>query len=593
MSSADKYNLLDLLLIEDKSFHINNIIGTTYSLEMDVLFSLIVNISCETEIEDENNGSHIRAIDIKSINSLKDCVLIYCDPANIKCPDKNNQIYHLLDNIIFPVRLNATGKNNYPSFHPKMWLVEYYNSETEEYRYRIISSSKNITSSNFLEYCIYFDAKKNADDGIDGNTSELIKFISFMADNTGTLNKVAPILDRLKNYTFDSEELSNRHHLLDFCFFYPGHHKDQEKIFGVNNAEQRSVVSPFLDDETIQKIIEVSKSNKMILYTSENELYKIQNCRNKYKKLAVKILGDLVDEDGKKCSGLHAKIYYCMDNTSMHNLYIGSCNATNTAFNRNVEMLLGVKFDSKFGDSNYFVGSILGDAVIKNMYEVSNDAVFNNTEDEEDNYLFKKAVHSKYTGLIERQDDGTYNVIVTVDEKNTLTYEYLSLYPFGLDNKVIKGNEEQLIFRNIDITDLSEFFVLKYQDEDTEQSSIIKIPLEGFDENLIEARNNGIFKKCLDHKPNQIINIIAYILSGVTPSSIKEDIIEGDGGFESSREFAKITRDLFEKMMKAKANPDERYRLDEVFKTIKTFDFCDDEIVRKLFAFLELFKDER
>lgn len=228
--NRDHRNTLTDLISPDVGQFFDMGVMLTYSLDLEVLMMLLLSLTSKP-LESDNSKSLVSIQDqLSSIRRLTSRFQVICHPGKTNLPKNYSQITPLLDNIIKEATLEST-KNDVGSFHPKMSLLK-YKTASGEVSYRLIVSSKNLTTNSDLDTVVKVDLKTNARKTSFGNKlSEYISRISkqknqdwnnflseikYLDTKQGTNNDLvellmlAPSTDKFSLFDHDSKEVKER-----------------------------------------------------------------------------------------------------------------------------------------------------------------------------------------------------------------------------------------------------------------------------------------------------------------------------------------------------------------------------------------------
>ena len=173
--SKDRVHYGDLLL-PPEGYVLNFAIGTTYSLDLESLTSVCLALGLSEEADGlllQNPVSMLNAI-----QKVSEKLLIFCEAGQIKMPGKPSALSLLLEKMIVPVALpKARGINHYPAFHPKTWVLQYVNAQSD-YHYRFAVLSRNLTFDRSWDISFAMDSSKIAK--TPEKTKPIINYLDFL-----------------------------------------------------------------------------------------------------------------------------------------------------------------------------------------------------------------------------------------------------------------------------------------------------------------------------------------------------------------------------------------------------------------------------
>ena len=138
----------DILTAPAEYPNLEKAIATTYSLDISALVSCMIPLAFSDDVN--SNLFKNKVSTLTALRNISEKLVVFCDPGQIKTLNTRNQEFAiLLEKMIVPIQLEKVD-NIYPSFHPKMWLLQFSNEKREHF-YRLIILSKNIS------YCCLFN----------------------------------------------------------------------------------------------------------------------------------------------------------------------------------------------------------------------------------------------------------------------------------------------------------------------------------------------------------------------------------------------------------------------------------------------------
>ena len=536
-------------------------IGTSYSLDLYALACSTLSLSLSQQIDSSIKDNPICLLEI--LRKTADKISLFCEKGKIQYSSNPNQLYILLEDMVFEV---DNPKNKY-SFHPKFWLLRFID-EKDNVKYRLIVLSRNLTFDKSWDVSFTMEGHKtNKKTSKNDAISEFINYlirqaIDENADKNSTVDKktekMREILEELKYIKFELEsEIFD-----DFEFIVNGIDNDGYSIQNYplfkENWDELFIMSPFLNENEIKKFDSRKNSNsKAMLITREASLRgfdpKFFNDFDVYV-LKDEITGveSLTSEEFQiPNQDIHAKIYF-MERGNDCELYLGSLNASNSALNGNVECMIKLntnknKFNIKNLIEDIFNGEIENpNSPFRHVSEVED--VGTSDPIEKLDLIFKKILRLNFTSKATLNDD-MYNLEVNVDD-----YDENQFQGCKIEIKPLLGNFKALskhLKFELPKSKLSKFFVLRVSHDNVNIKRIIKIQIDG----MLEDRQNDIILSLIK-EPAAFISYVSLLMyeneifdyaSEGSSSKIREDI----------KRITTQPVDLYEKMLKtAYYNPD-------------------------------------
>ena len=143
------------LLRPPAGYRINQIVLTSYSLDLDVLLSLPLAVLAHSDrgvdelLEDP-------MLVIEALREAGSRLHVFVDEGGIAVPHSNRALYTLLETCVHPVRAPGGG-----AFHPKVWLVRFVDDDQQPL-IRVAVSSRNLTFDRSWDVALTSEAAPEA-----------------------------------------------------------------------------------------------------------------------------------------------------------------------------------------------------------------------------------------------------------------------------------------------------------------------------------------------------------------------------------------------------------------------------------------------
>lgn len=582
------------LLSADAYYELDQAVGLTYSLDMEALMGIPLCLGMHGEMTTgrKNNPLYV----LEAIRRTGKKLSIFCNVGCIKVPKAESRLYALLEDSIHEVRMPNYTNN----FHPKLWVLQYHNIHDGRTLIKIVTLSRNLTFDQSMDVAVDMD-------GFVGNTinpknqpiADLLTFVSQFDSNKNRYNQLIENVRRVESFN-----------LLD-CFddyeFHPFgiYGKNDNKIKKVSSNVRRKnpremfkdcyallVVSPFLSETVIGDLLDDYSENlesgpvKRCLITRDTSVTKrIFDASNRREGDGVWVINPVLSsndalEDGVTFGyadrDIHAKVYFTDKYKEPKRLYLGSLNASNNAFNHNVEFLLELVY--KPYHASYW--SVKDDFIPvndeKNGCPFVQMTSFEQIEkaDEKTEVDFREVVYGVQSAEI-INTGGTFAIKVYCNK----TYEGVTIRPFYVKTN-IQALTEEVVFEDISLNNLSNMFILTKEGSEC----LIRLEISGMPS---EEREEAIFNDIISNRP-MFMTYMRYLLDEDFYDSVSfEEVLSqskeaGDGS--EGYGFA-VEPDIYERMLKAAAEYPERF--DSMYEVAEKID--DDKIGEEFKQLLELF----
>ena len=589
------------ILMPPDGYKLDKAVGTTYALDLEALTAVSICLGLCGE-----SDSRLMQNPISMLNALQkvsDKLVLFCEAGQIKVPSKHMQLSILLEKMVVEVALPKDKKlGGYPSFHPKMWILSYVNSDGDK-KYRFIVMSRNLTFSRSWDIGFAMNGSKNVNQR--EKTKPICDFLDYLAENADNntanakmkRNLLLQMRAELRNVSFslDSKEFGENFAVFPFGIGEKAYDMQKDTLFCKEKGtlNELIVMSPFLSKEVIADFNELPNC-RLTLITRRAELGKLKASDvNNFTIYALK--DEIIDgEDeisdelaAKMKQDIHAKIYLIRRNKDV-SLYLGSMNATYSAINKNVELMLRLGTDNTFLDGDKFLADIFcGSARDKKnpFEEVKIDDIVQNTDVDTNisslERKIKELCRAKRQAVVS-EDKNTKKYKITVKFEEIQSNDDIKVSP--LNSRQEQPLSKHMEFTGLGILQLSGFYRITAISGDDTISRLIMIPTIGFPDNREAAMVNSVVKD-----RSSFVEYISFVLGDNYISSILESRQLKESGF--LRHSHKIMPAIYEKMLKTSVEePDRLKDIGYVLKMIKDKSIVPEEFRRLYDTFCRTLK---
>ena len=549
-------------------------IGTTYSLDLDALvgISLALGLGAETDSDLVHNPVCL----LEALRLTGDNVALFCESGQIHLPNKPSPLYILLEQMVYQISTeNVKGLSNYPSFHPKFWLLRFINCRTGAAKYRVAIMSRNLTFDQSWDVTFSMEGEKsNRRSSKNAPVCDFLKYllsnfpdtINFHADSQTVIEAITKELPYIE-FKLDSHEFN------DYEFIPTGIPKGKNSKYDITSSQyplfnecfdELLVITPFLSKGVIRQL-NGNTSNDIdsnILITRVDSLAKLSDddCSNftLYTLRDEVIDGESVisEESGTVTAkhDIHAKLYMTRKG-SISELYLGSLNASQNALYGNIEFMIKLSSKNRYLNLDKMKEALFnvsdGENPFIEVYPSGDAAV--ESEHQLDRYI-KELCRCPH-----------HAVAAVTGERYRLTviFESLPQYPeeITIELSPLLSNKtetlsEQVVFEDIELNRLSEFYKVEISNADESVCRVIKIDTEG----IPEEREKKIVSDVINNK-EAFYRYIAFLLGdNYVSSSLEIENIElGSTASGETRKYVMLPS-LYEKMLKTAAISPERLK---------------------------------
>jgi hypothetical protein len=401
---------------------------------------------------------------MQAINMASDHLDIFCQAGGTTVPSGASDLMSFLEKMVHPVRSPHAGG----LFHPKIWLLEF--SDGEETSFRFLCASRNLTGDRSWDVVVRLDGTRGSRPLSSNNPlRDLLRnlpswCIQPLPDaRTGRIHDLAESIryaqwerpDDVRDVIFHALGVGRRRSTLNFA------------------GTRHLVISPFATDDGLLRVAPAgSRSVQLVSRVEDLERLDpatLSRLRASYvidDFAALEQTEDTSDSDRDYLVGLHAKTYVIERGHAAH-LFLGSANATNAAFDGNIEFLVElVGTKSKLG-----IETLLGDQAPFRQMLLEYQAVGGQepSAGEEADHLLEEALRAAATlrfAAAARPDGETFTMRVSctdplsLDGTMTATLELLTRPgdAAGLQAKV------DVTFNGLAMVDITPFLILRLTD---------------------------------------------------------------------------------------------------------------------------------
>ena len=584
----------NIILMPPDGYRLDKAIGTTYSLDLEALTAVAICLGLSEETDSKLMQNPISMLN--ALQKVSDKIILFCEAGQIKAPLKPTALSILLEKMVVEVALPKDRQlGRYPAFHPKTWVLSYVNKDGDK-KYRFVVMSRNLTFDRSWDVSFSMDSSRMVRQK--KKTKPIINFLDFLSgsvsNNVKDAGKKRTLIRNMQveladvSFSLDSKEFGENFEILPLGIGKNAYQMSEDVLFSTDRNSADStfhelvVMSPFLSESVIAdfNIAERGLSDsKRTLITRRSELSKLKEMDTD--NFTIYVLKDeIVDgEDAisdvmtdKMKQDIHAKIYIRRKYADV-DLYLGSMNASYSAINKNVEMMLWLGTKNKYLNGEKFLKDIFcGPADdVKNPFEKVTvmDAV-QDIDGDNKNALeqkIKELCRAKRKATITEDNYGKYKV--TVEFPGVTSDKTIMVSPFH--SKQEHTLCEKIEFTELEILQLSEFYELTAKEGEDEIHRIIMIPTIGFPEDRESAVVNSIVKDRAS-----FVEYIAFVLGDDYLASMLEKKQIGESGiFQHSNDAMPV---LYEKMLKTSVEEPERFRdIGYVLKMVTDKEIIPDE----------------
>lgn len=356
MLEPNDRGLLSDQLTPPPGFHCTDALACTYSLDLAALAGIpLAFLQIDPQGLGDDTAARIAAI--SAVREWSERLTVVCQAGAIHVPAEWRDSYLWLEAAVMQV----SPRRDRAVFHPKLWLLRF--ERDDDVRYRLLVLSRNLTYDRSWDVIARLDGVLTRRQNKIRANAPLIQFVQALGSEelpaVGTpaerhLARRDRFAEELGTVKFTSE-----HDGVESWAFWPigiaQHRYDLNQLFTgphspfhpwVESAARRTgrrmlVVSPFLSEGLLKALAQAPFPIGLLARQDaldDNAGYlPVAWCEDAPPRVH-EFLDGLACE-GAPLSGLHAKLWVADDGWDAH-VWLGSANATEAAFTRNVEFLL-------------------------------------------------------------------------------------------------------------------------------------------------------------------------------------------------------------------------------------------------------------
>jgi len=564
-------------------YELTKAVGTTYSLDLYALLAMPVAMFYANSLDGDFTINRYDVLE--AIRQSKDRIDLFCQKGKIKVQKEYNNLLAFMEDCVEEIETPIKDS----SFHPKIWVLRFENKE--DVIYRLVVLSRNLTFDRSWDIAFYSEGKVGKVENAE--SKKLVAYLKSFYEQTKRKGEPSFFIDLSKvNFTvpigFSELEILPIQHFIKSDLLNPL----KERIHS-----EMLLISPFVH---ISTLIDLQKVNKRLTVISrKEELDKLDHKQLKniqfYFINPIAVEGErIIDSEGEEplSQNLHAKVFIA-NNGEFTDWYIGSANATEPAFGRNVECMVKIRTENK---------SLSLKRVKKQLLDEQNNLFMPYTPPEEIPVDQEKETQEKIRelvfelnklelkGTIEQADNENFDLTCWVDltkmNKCGLDIKTRLLHRQGERESLTVSSINKVTFKNIALTNLSKYVILEiWSASDLVYSSIYKLKIE-----IPESREDVIFNRLINNR-TKFLQYLQFILQPertIGSREIKNMATRGDGSGNILSELFGSGSSIYESLMlTASRSPIKLKQIDSIIERLKK---ADSEVVEDFLPIWEVYK---
>ncbi len=561
------------LLSCPENYKLDFAIGTTYSLDLDALvgISLALGLGAETDSDLVHNPVCL----LEALRLTGDNIALFCEGGQIHLPSKPSPLYILLEQMVYQITTEKVkGLSHYPSFHPKFWLLRFLHCKTGFVKYRVAVMSRNLTFDQSWDVTFSMEGEKSSKRS--SQNSPVCDFLKYLLinfpDSDMTNNKRKKIEAITKELPYIAFDLQSKE-FNDFEFIPVGIPNGRNSKYDITASQyslfnerfdELLVITPFLSKEVIRKLNDNASGdhNSNILITRADSLAKLSDddCSN----FSIYTLRDevidgesVISEESDTVTAkhdIHAKLYMTRKGSSSE-LYLGSLNASQNALYGNIEFMIKLSSKNRYLNLDKMKEALFNVSDGENPFiEVYPPEGAKEEESPKLDKYIKELCRCPHHAIAEETGE-RYRLTVSF-ESLPHSPEDIAIEISPLLSKKTAVMSEEVIFEDIELTKLSEFYKVKVSNTDESVCRVIKIDTEG----IPEDRERKIVADVINNK-EAFYRYIAFLLGdNYVSSSLEIENMDLSGTALGDNRKPVMLPSLYEKMLKTAAISPEKLK---------------------------------
>ncbi len=340
LSPDDRELFLDALRPPEGT-ELDRAVGTTFTLDLQALLITPLAFALFDWAIDEDGTPNVVAL-LESLRRHADRTTVFCQAGQIRLPRFQPTLTFLEERVI-PVTPPRPDR----IFHPKAWILRFTPTSGDDgpVRYRVLCASRNLTFDRSWDTLLRLDGEL-----VERKVNEV---------------RLGPFIDLLRGFTpanradVQADLRTMAQELPQVAFRSPSGFRDVRFHVVAGNgewpfpprAERTMVVSPFLAAGALDRLRSPSLAGDVLISRPETlDATQISGWEHRYVLSPLVVQPDALstrpdDEQAAETGdlqGLHAKLYV-FEEGDVTTIFSGSANATDAAFDGNIELLAEMK----------------------------------------------------------------------------------------------------------------------------------------------------------------------------------------------------------------------------------------------------------
>lgn len=575
-------------------------IGTTYSLDLLSLLAAPLGFALlDREAADGRLVADPVAL-LEAVRRNADRIDVFCQASKIGIPRQHRPIFNYLEDSVHEV----FPPNNEAIFHPKVWVIRYRRTDGQM-TYRLLCLSRNLTFDRSWDTVLCLDGDPGPRARVDPRLPKFIERLPtlvFREMAEGRASAIHELAKELGSIVFTPPEGFDR-----IAFWPLGL---EPNIWPFRELSQRLlIISPFLTGGCLARLGRKGAQDVVISrpeafeFVGAGALAGVQETLVLSPSAADMNDPESLDSSGgtsmppidevtaegpsSELSGLHAKLYVA-DMPGRARVWTGSANATDAAFNGNVEFLVEMEgpkvscgIDAVLGEPNGDVGLRKFLEPYSPASELPRDLTAAEQLDRRLDKVGRALTRLAFLATVEPLEGDTYSFRLEIGSVDGQAESYeqivgeidarvrpLTLGSALFQEPVPSGRGAGADFGTVSFVVLTSFFVVQLNGEQggirSTAEFVVNADLIGAPEDRKERTLVALLSSRRD-----LLRLLALLLGVLDADDLAAavDLVTGDRSPQKSTWLLTRWQAVFEPMVRALAT--EPQRLDQVYSLIK------------------------
>lgn len=323
-------------------YAVESVVVTTFSLDLLTLLTVPLAFTFSDWEDEEGRPTKDPLALLQAVRRNAGCITVFCQAGQIAVPKQHQLLYTYLEDSVFEVSVQRPQG----VFHPKVWVLRFVGKDSTV-RYRFLCLSRNLTFDRSWDTVLVLDGeltdrrKAIAANHPLGDFVEALPGFALRPVPKHVAETVERMQRELRLVRFELPEEFD-----DITFWPMGIKGTHSWPFG-GRADRMLVMSPFVTERCLTRLTEHGTGHVLISRLDEVgavDPKRLESFEHIYVLSPDANVQEGADESDSRADhstplGLHAKLYLA-DAGRDARMWTGSANATDAAFNGNVEFLV-------------------------------------------------------------------------------------------------------------------------------------------------------------------------------------------------------------------------------------------------------------